>query len=80
MKSMFDKRARKRDFKEGNLVLRWDSKREDKGKHGKFDNLWFGPLAIVEVKGNNTFVLQNIEGLCSTYHVNGRFLKHYIQY
>ena len=80
MKSLFDRRAKERDFKEGDLVLRWDSRREEKGKHGKFDNLWFGPLAIVEVKGNNTFVLQNLEGLYSTYPVNGRFLKHFIQY
>ena len=80
MKVLFDRRARERDFKEGDLVLRWDARREEKGKHGKFDNLWFGPLAIVEIKGNNTFVLQNLEGLYSTYPVNGRFLKHYIQY
>eukprot|EP00253_Pinus_taeda_P010010 PITA_10010 len=80
MKSLFDRRARERDFKEGDLVLRWDSRREDKRKHGKFDNLWFVPLAIDEVKGNNTFVLQNLEGLYSTYLVDGRFLKHYIQY
>ncbi len=56
MKNLFDGRARERDLKEGDLVLRWDARRE-KGKHGKFDNLWFGPLAIAEVKGNNTFVL-----------------------
>jgi len=80
MKSLFDRRARGRDFKEGDLVLIWDSRREDKGKHGKFDNLWFGPLAILEVKGNNTFLLQNLEGQYSTYPANGRFLKHYIQY
>ena len=80
MKAMFDRRARERDFKEGDLFLRWDAGREEKGKHGKFDNLWFGTLAIVEVKGNNTFVLQNLEGLYSTYPLNGRFLKHYIQY
>lgn len=80
VKSLFDRRARERDFKEGDLVLRWDSRREDKAKHGKFDNLWFGPLAIAEVKGNKTFVIQNIEGLYSNYLVNGRFLKHYIQY
>jgi len=77
---MFDRRARERDFKEGDIVLIWDSIREDKGKHGKFDNLWFGPLAIVEVKGNNTFVLQNLEEQYSTYHVNGIFLKHCIHY
>eukprot|EP00253_Pinus_taeda_P008689 PITA_08689 len=80
MKALFDRRARERDFNEGDLVLRWDARREEKGKHGKFDKLWFGPLAIAEVKGNNTFVLQNLEGLYSIYLVNGRFLKHYIQY
>ena len=80
MKSMFERRARKRDFKEGDIVLRWDSIREGKGKHGKLNNLWFVPLAIVEVKGNNTFVLQNIEGIYSTYTINGIFLKNYIKY
>jgi len=79
MKSLFDRRAKERDFKKCDLVLRWDYRREDKGKHDKFDNLWFGPLAIVELKGNNTFVLQNLEGLYSTYPINGRFLKHCIQ-
>lgn len=80
MNDMFERRARGREFKEADLVLRWDAMREEKGKHGKFENLWLGPLAIFEVNGNNTFVLQNIEGQYSTYPVNGRFLKHYIQY
>eukprot|EP00253_Pinus_taeda_P030989 PITA_30989 len=57
MKTLFDRRYRERDFEEGDLVLTWGAKREEKGKHGEFDNLWFGPLAIAEVKGNNTFVL-----------------------
>eukprot|EP00253_Pinus_taeda_P029046 PITA_29046 len=78
IKSLFDRRARERDFKQGDIVLRWDSRREDKRKHRKFDRLWFGPLAIAEVKGNNTFMLQNLEGPYSTYPVNGR--KLYIQY
>lgn len=50
MKRIFERRARERDFKESDLVLRWDSRRERKGKHGKFNNLWFGPLAIAELK------------------------------
>ena len=62
MKSIFDIKARERNFREGDLVLRWDTLREYKRKHGKFENLWFGPLGIVEVKGNNTFVLPNLEG------------------
>lgn len=44
---MFDRTARERDFKEGDLVLRWDSRREDNGKHGKFDKLWFGKEKII---------------------------------
>ena len=62
MKSLFEKMARERDFREGDLVLRWDARREDKGKHGKFEKLRFGPLSIVEANRNNTFVLQYLEG------------------
>jgi len=39
MKSIFDRKAREIDFKVGYLVLRWDTRREDKGKHGNFDPL-----------------------------------------
>jgi len=80
MKILFDRKDMERDFKEGDLVLRWDARREGKGKHGKFDNLWFGPFSIVEVKGNNTFILLNLEGQYSSLPVNGKYLKHYIQY
>ena len=58
-------------------MLWWDTRREDKGKHGKFDNLWFAPFRITEVLDNNTFVLKNLDdqdligGLA-----NGNFLKH----
>jgi len=80
MKSLFDRKVRERDFNKGYLVLRWDARREDKGKHGKFDNFWFGPFSIVEVKGNNTFILQNLEGQYFPLPVNGKYLNHYIQY
>ena len=62
MRELFDRKARERNFKKGDPVLRWDTRREDKGKHEKFDNFWFGPFSIAEVKGNNTFILQNLEG------------------
>ena len=29
----------------GDKVLKWDSRREDKGKHGKFDFLWKGRMS-----------------------------------
>ena len=60
------------------LVLRWDEKRENKGKHGKFDNIWFGPFKIVEILDDNTFVLNNLDDhdiIGSP--VNEHFLKHF---
>ena len=46
IKKLFDKRTKASDFKIGDKVLKWDSRREEKGKHGKFDNLWQGPYLI----------------------------------
>jgi hypothetical protein len=44
MKEIFDKIYKERIFMKGDMVLKWDAKREEKGKHGKFDNLWLGPF------------------------------------
>jgi len=40
LKKIFDKRTKAEYFYIGDKVLKWDSRREDKGKHGKFDFLW----------------------------------------
>jgi hypothetical protein len=40
VKATIDKGTKKYVFNEGDLMLRWDARREDKEKHGKFDNLW----------------------------------------
>ena len=53
------------------MVLRWDARKEQKGKHGKFDNLWFGPFLVSIVLENNTFVLQSLEGEELSSTVNG---------
>ena len=63
----------------GHLVLKWDARHEDKGKHGKFDHLLKGPYLIVENHGNNSYSLQGFDNdpfLART--VNIRFLKHYM--
>ena len=78
LKRMFDKRTKAENFCVGKKVLRWDSRREDKGKHEKFDFLWRGPFVIYAVQGNNTYFLKPVEG--STVEegpVNGCMLKHY---
>jgi hypothetical protein len=43
-------------------VLKWDAPRQDRGKHSKFDALWFGPLKISEEFSSNTYRLQDLEG------------------
>jgi transposase InsO family protein len=46
MKKVFDKRTKVDDFKVDDLVLKWDARNEDKGKHGKFDHLWWDHLEL----------------------------------
>eukprot|EP00253_Pinus_taeda_P029859 PITA_29859 len=71
MKSIFDRKAKEIDFKVADLVLRWDTRRGDKGKHGKFDPLWYGPFRVVEARSNKTFILENIDGEILQLPVNG---------
>ena len=40
IKSRFDRKIKENTFSVGDMVLRWDARKEKKGKHGKFDNLW----------------------------------------
>jgi hypothetical protein len=78
IKSWFDSSsASDRNFKVGDLVLKWDKPHEGKGEHTKFQNLWLGPFFIAEKLGPSSFRLQNLEGQLDTYPVNGQALKRY---
>jgi len=78
VKGIFDRKTKPEDFQVGDLVLRWDAVREDKGKHIKFDHLWKGPYKVTTFTGNNAYTLKEVEGgFVSGAPVNGRFLKHY---
>ena len=57
MKNIFDRKVKPDDFQQGHMVLKWDARHEDKGKHGKFDHLWKGPYLILENHGNNSYTL-----------------------
>ena len=57
IKVMLEKSAKVDNFQVGYWVLKWDTVRQDKGKHGKFDSLWIGPFLIAQVHKNNTFKL-----------------------
>ena len=76
--NIFDRKTKPEDFQVGDLVLRWDAVREEKGKHGKFDNLWKGPYKVAAFAGNNSYMLEEVEdGRVLGAPINGRLLKHY---
>ena len=78
MKGILDRKIKKDDFISHDLVLKWDARIEDKGKHGKFDHLWKGPYQITAYSGNNAYILKEVNGdLLQGGLVNGRFLKLY---
>jgi hypothetical protein len=39
MKMLFDRKAKDREFLPDDLVLKWDARKEDSTKHGKFDHI-----------------------------------------
>jgi len=79
MKALFDHKAKDRDFLPEDLVLKWDARKEDSGKHGKFDHIWYGPFKVASPKGKNLFLLENLDGKIMNVCVNGHYLKHYME-
>ena len=78
VKRAFDKKIKEVTFQINDKVLKWEARIEEKGKHGKFENLWKGPYQISAFHGNNAYILQEIDGTpYAGGPVNGRFLKHY---
>jgi transposase InsO family protein len=49
IKENFDKKVKSDVFKTGDLILKWDATRQEKGKHRKFEALWTGPFVIMAV-------------------------------
>jgi hypothetical protein len=78
MKVLFDCRAKDRDFLPGDLLLKWDARREEEAKHGKFDHLWYGPFRVSALEGKNYFLMENIDGEILNTPVNRHYLKHYM--
>jgi hypothetical protein len=81
MKDIFDRKVKKECFHVDDLVLKWDARTEDKRKHHKFNHLWKGPYKRVTYRGNNAYILKEVNGdFLLGEPINGRFLKtHLIQ-
>ena len=56
IKKAFDKKVKEENFQIQDVVLRWEARIEEKGKHGKFENIWKGPFKVVAFHGNNTYI------------------------
>ena len=68
-----------RSFQEGDLVLMWNAKMEDKGKHGKQDALWLGPFVIDSLHSDNSYWLRSMDDVVLELPMHGKFLKHYFK-
>jgi hypothetical protein len=79
MKMLFDCKAKNKNFLPRYLVLRWDARKKDSGKNGKFNHIWYGPFKVSSSEGKNSFLLENLDGKILNAPVNGRFLKHYME-
>eukprot|EP00253_Pinus_taeda_P003239 PITA_03239 len=51
IKKIYDRKAKVDTFQLDEVVLRWDARHEDKGKHNKFEKLWKGPYKIAAYRG-----------------------------
>jgi hypothetical protein len=79
MKALFDKKSKYMEFLPKDLVLKWNARKEDVGKHGKFDHIWCGPFRVVASEGKNSFLLENLDGKIINAPINGRYVKHFMQ-
>lgn len=56
-KYLFDKRTTSRKFQIGDMVLQWNARGQDKGKHKKIDSLWIGPSIVYDFNGKDSYFL-----------------------
>lgn len=76
-KYLFDKRTSARRFQIDDMVLQWNTKDQDKGKHKKFESLWIGPLIVCDINGKDSYFLQRMNGEVHEFPMHGQFLKYY---
>ena len=77
-KKIYDRKAKADKFQLDDVVLKWDARNEEKGKHGKFENLWKFPFKIAAYRGQNAFLLKEMNGEdCPGGMINGWLLKWY---
>jgi hypothetical protein len=76
MKRWYDKRLKKKEFKEGDKVLLYNSRFKTFGK-GNFQSKWDGPYVVHSVLSNGAVTIMDMKG--DQYMINGQRLKVYYE-
>ena len=77
VKALYDRRTVSKKFESGDLVLMWNTRLQDKGKHGKFDPIWLGPYLIESLWGDDSYFVKDLSGNLLELPVHGQFMKRY---
>jgi hypothetical protein len=76
IKRWYDKRLKKKEFKEGDKVLLYNSSFKTFGK-GKLQSKWDGPYIVHSVLSNGAVTIMDVKG--DQFMVNGQRLKVYYE-
>ena len=76
-KHLYDRKTMIRKFHPEDLVLMWNARLQEKGKHGKFDPIWLGPYLIDSLWGDDSYFVKDLSGSFLGLPVHGQFLKRY---
>jgi transposase InsO family protein len=76
IKRWYDKRLKKKEFKEGDKVLLYNSRFKTFGK-GKLQSKWDGPYVVHSVLSNGAVTIMDVKG--DQFIVNGQRLKVYYE-
>ena len=76
-KQLYDKRETVKKIESDDLVLMWNARLEDKGKHEKFDPIRLGPYLVDSSWGEDSYFIKELLGSLLELLVHGQFLKRY---
>ena len=71
MKYLYEKKAIDRKLELDDMVLMWNARLEDKGKHGKFDPIWLGPYLVDSKWKDDSYFLKELLGDILELPING---------
>jgi hypothetical protein len=74
----YNKRVKEKSFQVGNLIRKTILPIESKSsKFGKWSTNWGGPYKIEEVIPENSYIVENVQGISLPRALNGKYLKWY---